>query len=206
MEYTLLIKNANTKKVFTKAPSRVVVYKDICRDLPLPHMPILTRWGTWIEAAVFYSKNFTLVKSAIDQLEPDAISVKIAQTIFNSSEVKLETQGLSLNQSFETLDAVKTIVEAAPGEIGQRVKEKFNSVMQNNSALNRLLAISKVQRGAIADLNMPPNQIASIKYAPMVSCGVERSFSVYKNILAENRTNFTPENLEMYIICNCESC
>uniref|UniRef100_A0A915D4M5 Transposase n=1 Tax=Ditylenchus dipsaci TaxID=166011 RepID=A0A915D4M5_9BILA len=77
--------------------------------------------------------------------------------------------------------------------------------MQNNSALNRLLAISKVQRGAIADLNMPPNQIASIKYAPMVSCDVERSFSVYKNILAENRTNFTPENLEMYIICNCES-
>uniref|UniRef100_A0A915D4N7 Uncharacterized protein n=1 Tax=Ditylenchus dipsaci TaxID=166011 RepID=A0A915D4N7_9BILA len=79
---------------------------------------------------------------AIDQLGPDAISVKIAQTIFNSSEVvqklayiqsnfsfiptaikKLETQGLSLNQSFETLDAVKTIVEAAPGEIGQRVKE-----------------------------------------------------------------------------------
>uniref|UniRef100_A0A915D7Z8 Uncharacterized protein n=1 Tax=Ditylenchus dipsaci TaxID=166011 RepID=A0A915D7Z8_9BILA len=126
-----------------------------------------------------------------DSVEEYAPQVKIAQTIFNSSEVvqklayiqsnfsfiptaikKLETQGLSLNQSFETLDAVKTIVEAAPGEIGQRVKEKFNSVMQNNYALNRLLAISKVQRGAIADLKMPPNQIASMKYAPMVSCDV----------------------------------
>uniref|UniRef100_A0A915CRH6 Translation elongation factor EFTu/EF1A C-terminal domain-containing protein n=1 Tax=Ditylenchus dipsaci TaxID=166011 RepID=A0A915CRH6_9BILA len=53
-----------------------------------------------------------------------------------------------------------------------RMKEKFNPVMQNNSALHRLLAISKVQRGAIADLNMPPNQIASMKYAPMVSCDV----------------------------------
>uniref|UniRef100_A0A915DN16 Uncharacterized protein n=1 Tax=Ditylenchus dipsaci TaxID=166011 RepID=A0A915DN16_9BILA len=126
---------------------------------------------------------------------------KIAQTIFNSSEVvqklayiqsnfsfiptaikKLETQGLSLNQSYETLDAVKTIVEAAPGEICQRVKEKFNSVMQNNSALNRLLAISKVQRGAIADLNMPPNQIASVKNATMQFgslCPCSLSLAVY---------------------------
>ena len=33
-------------------------------------------------------------------------------------------------------------------------------------------------------------------------CFVERSFSIYKNILTDRRYNFTEENLEMYIILN----
>jgi hypothetical protein len=50
---------------------------------------------------------------------------------------------------------------------------------------------------------LPPDAIGSFKYAPIQSCDVERSFSMYKNVLADNRTNFTPENLEMYLICHC---
>jgi hypothetical protein len=32
-------------------------------DLPFPPQPILTRWCTWLQAAVFYSKHFAEVKS-----------------------------------------------------------------------------------------------------------------------------------------------
>jgi len=38
----------------------------------------------------------------------------------------------------------------------------------------------------------------------MTSCDVERTFSVYKNIFTDRRCSFTEENLEMYVICNCE--
>lgn len=44
---------ANTKKVFLKAPLRVQRYKDILPNVPLPPEPVLTRWGTWLEAAFF---------------------------------------------------------------------------------------------------------------------------------------------------------
>lgn len=43
----------NLKKVFLKAPQRVDVYKEIMPSVPLPPEPVLTRWGTWVEAANF---------------------------------------------------------------------------------------------------------------------------------------------------------
>ena len=58
--------------------------------------------------------------------------------------------------------------------------------------------------GGQADLEMEPGIMAAYKFAPMTSVDIERSFSIYKNILQDKRTNFTPENLEKYIICNIE--
>uniref|UniRef100_A0A915DTK8 HAT C-terminal dimerisation domain-containing protein n=1 Tax=Ditylenchus dipsaci TaxID=166011 RepID=A0A915DTK8_9BILA len=118
----------------------------------------------------------------------------------------LESEGMELTVSLRIFLEVKSAVKKAPGEIGRKVEKKFEYVMRNNPGLERLLAASKVLSGDFDETNTPsPNVIAAYKYAPVVSCDVERSFSIYKNILAENRTNFTPKNLEMYIVCNCEA-
>ena len=37
-------------------------------------------------------------------------------------------------------------------------------------------------------------------YAPMVSCDVERSFSLYKTLLNDRRTSFTEDSIEKYMI------
>uniref|UniRef100_A0A914HYL0 Uncharacterized protein n=1 Tax=Globodera rostochiensis TaxID=31243 RepID=A0A914HYL0_GLORO len=47
---------ASTKKVFSKAPSRVAKFRELC-DLPLPPRPIITRWATWLRAALYYSEH-----------------------------------------------------------------------------------------------------------------------------------------------------
>ena len=39
----------------------------------------------------------------------------------------------------------------------------------------------------------------NILYAPMVSCDVERSFSLYKTLL-NDRTSFTEDSIEKYIV------
>uniref|UniRef100_A0A915E3J0 F-box domain-containing protein n=1 Tax=Ditylenchus dipsaci TaxID=166011 RepID=A0A915E3J0_9BILA len=85
-------------------------------------------------------------------------------------------------------------------EIGQQVRDKLKYVLDKNPGINRLSEITNVLEGRESCLNMDPNMIASMKFAPIMSCDVERSFSVYKNLLAENRTNITPEHLEMYMI------
>lgn len=41
------------------------------------------------------------------------------------------------------------------------------------------------------------------KYAPISSVDVERSLSVYKNMLADNRRCFKFENLSKSLIVNC---
>jgi hypothetical protein len=77
-------------------------------------------------------------------------------------------------------------------------------VLEKNPGLSKLIEIVKVLTGGVIQIDLAQDMIAAMKFAPMVSCDVERSFSVYKQILSDKRICFTPENLEMYFICNCE--
>lgn len=63
---------ANFKKVFLKAPLRVQVYKEKLPDLPLPPAPVLTRWGTWIESAIFYADHIEEIKSVVQEFDAKA--------------------------------------------------------------------------------------------------------------------------------------
>lgn len=47
--------------------------------------------------------------------------------------------------------------------------------------------------------------ISNLKNAPITSVDVERSFSVYKNILTDKRQSFLLANLEKHLIINCYS-
>lgn len=49
---------ATIKKVFLKAPSRVLKFKELYPNLCLPPEPIVIRWGTWLEAVKYCSNNF----------------------------------------------------------------------------------------------------------------------------------------------------
>jgi hypothetical protein len=53
---------SNIKKVFLKVLYHAQVYKEIFPDVSLLPEPVLTRWGTWLEAAVFNCKNFEKFK------------------------------------------------------------------------------------------------------------------------------------------------
>lgn len=48
---------SSVRKVFVEAPLRVQTYRRIFKNTPLPPEPILTRCGTWIEAALFYAEH-----------------------------------------------------------------------------------------------------------------------------------------------------
>lgn len=53
---------SSVKKIFLKAPLRVEAYRATLINTPLPPEPILTRWGTWLEAALFYADNLTDIR------------------------------------------------------------------------------------------------------------------------------------------------
>jgi hypothetical protein len=101
-------------------------------------------------------------------------------------------------------NVLKLIIIPNPCKIGEHIRQKFDYVLKNNPGLGKLIDIAKVLTGQEAEIEMEPAMIAAMKFAPLQSCDVELSFSAHKSILADNRTSFTPENLEMYMICNCE--
>ena len=117
---------------------------------------------------------------------------------------KMQAHRLEMNAFSLILLDVREALEAATGPCGEIVRKKFYEVLQKNPDLETIKKIGRVISGEIVDdLQISPTLIPLYKFAPLTSCDVERSFSVYKSILSDNRTNFTPEHLEQYLICNC---
>jgi len=101
---------ANVKKIFKKAPSRVQIFKDIAPLLPLPPEPVLTRWGTWIQAALYYCEHFEFVKSIVKSLEKDdAISIETAQKYIKQQHI--QTQLIFIKSNFSFLPNAITCLE-----------------------------------------------------------------------------------------------
>ncbi len=46
-------------------------------------------------------------------------------------------------------------------------------------------------------------QYSCFKFATITSCDVERSFSIYKPILSDNRKHFLFDNLKMHFVNHC---
>ncbi len=64
----------SVKRIFLKSPSRNRAFKDAAPQVPLPPEPIITRWGTWIEAALFHSKHSRFLVG-FDPADSSAIEV-----------------------------------------------------------------------------------------------------------------------------------
>ena len=83
------------------APSRSRIFKNEAPNIPLPSQPILTRWGTWLDAANYYCENYEIIKNIINKLdENDASSIKKAKDIINNADLKANLAFISSNYSF----------------------------------------------------------------------------------------------------------
>lgn len=217
----------NLKKVFLKAPHRVEVYKDVLPNVALPPEPILTRWGTWIEAATFCADNFEQLKIIIIEKlkEKNVVSIKKCENMLKLESVKtdltyiktnffilvknikkLESSNLSLFDATKIVDETILNMEMVSGNNGRIIKEKVSDLIHKNGGFQILKQISDVLSGkkeSFLPPNFTPMMSTCMKYAPITSVDVERSFSTYKMILTEKRTNMTPQNMEMYIVINC---
>lgn len=92
---------ANVKKVFLKAPSRVDIFKECHPELPLPPEPVITRWGTWLDAVIYYANNYEKVLEVLDALNnEDAQSIKIAQEVLRNPKTKSDLIFIASNYGF----------------------------------------------------------------------------------------------------------
>jgi hypothetical protein len=56
---------ANGKKIFAKFPARIELFKNKAPDIPLPPTPVITCWGTSLDANVYYAENFAIHCSVV---------------------------------------------------------------------------------------------------------------------------------------------
>ena len=117
----------------------------------------------------------------------------------------MEAAGLTLSETFEIMDKAHQKIKKVPGKIGKSVQEKLDYVLSKNKGEKILREISKLIDGEDGSLpeGWSTSDVANMKYCPVQSVDVERSFSVYKTVLTDQRTSFTEENLSKIMICHC---
>lgn len=215
------------KRIFLKAPSRIEIFKNNYPNIPLPPEPIITRWGTWLEAVNYYSKFYDEIKNIVSMLDSEhAASISKGKEIFERPNIKsalsyivsnfsflgesiskLENTKIPLSESIQIIDLSISKINESEGPIAELLKNKMNVVLNKNSGLKTIKCIRNILCGIVdedtMELNLSPSEITAMKYAPITSCDVERSFSRYKSVLRPNRRSFNLENLKQYMVCHC---
>lgn len=221
---------SSVKQIFLKAPSRTVLFKTVNPGIPLLPEPILTRWGTWIEATSYYCKYFSKIRDVVRQLDPiNAVSIKKAQNLVNQGSMEpnlifidsnygflptkikqLETQGVKLSETIKEITQTKKKIEEVSSEVGVAIQKKLRYVLEKNRGFETRMKISMILTVDSESMDGLPEELTGddlkfYKYAPMTSTDVERSFSRYKNLLSNNRRSFEIENLKKILVVQCNN-
>src|SRR5438552_18514424 len=85
--------------------------------------------------------------------------------------------------------------------IAYQLLKKMSKVVEKNHGYKKLREKSKIlKRESVQnDFNYTAEQLPCLKYAPITSCDVERSFSRYKSVLRDNRIRFSFELLRQHL-------
>ncbi|KAL4085014.1 hypothetical protein QTP88_027861 [Uroleucon formosanum] len=126
--------------------------------------PILTRWGTWINAAIYYCEHFSLIKRVVMELdEDDAISIKKAHDSIKDSNVecnskfiksnfsaltsailRLEKTGCPLSESIKIVLDVQNTIDKSQNKVGKAVQLKMKTVLEKNTRFKSICTVSKI--------------------------------------------------------------
>ena len=216
---------SNVKKIFRKAPARCKKFKQIAPEVPLPPEVVLTRWGTWLNAVKDYVAHYEKMKQVIAEFDgEDALAINTARELFDEPSLRndlsyiaahfvkiaetiaqLEERNMQLPDALRLFDSTIEEISQAPGEKGDSVLGKFGRVISANVDLDLVRQIGSILTGKSNSLyQFDPNAVVCLKYAPLTSVEVERSFSTYKNLLSEKRQGFSLQNIKklLVIICN----
>jgi hypothetical protein len=142
---------SNVKMIFLKTSLRVEKFKQEAPSLSLSPKPTLTRWGTWLDATMYYCENCSTIEKIVGELESnEASSIKFMKELFSSdlsgklSYIKsnllvisktiacLEAVGVEMNDALDIVKSAERAVEQARGKVAENVKNKFKKALERN--------------------------------------------------------------------------
>ena len=168
-----------------------------------PPQPVPTRWGSWLNAALYYAENLLEVKAIVEIFVGSGILVTQAKVSLQKSD--LTSQLLKIKDQYERLvkliekmesakytikEAVQAIQELDFGEDTCNINQYIKKRKQNND-------ISKIINTERQDIS--PAWYHMLQHSQPTSASVKRSFTMLKKLLAKDR-NFKAENVRHFMI------
>jgi len=88
-------------------------FKTMAPGIPLPPQPIVTRWSTWLTAALYYCEHFPIIEAIINQFDKgDAISIAKCQQLL-SGDINLKNKLIYIKSNFSNLPVAITKLETS---------------------------------------------------------------------------------------------
>jgi hypothetical protein len=100
----------------------------------------------------------------------------------------------------DIFEGAKLAVEKVSGDVGKKIQTKLKDVLARNPGIQTIMDVAVIHREGVGTTPLTIKQTSALKFAPVTSCDVERSFSHYKTILSDRRQNLLPENIEKYLV------
>ena len=213
-----LVKNG--KKIFIKAPNRQSDWKQ-STDLTLPPQAVVTRWGTWIVAVLWFSEHIDVFEAFVNTLNPDdAQSIEDAQEVLKVPNLRddlhfvashlgflpplmkqIEKPDVGLVEGLFHFEKAEKKISEIPGARGEALQQKFSAVKNRNPDLKKLQEI----RDKIDETCYMPDMrdFKNFTHAPVHTADNERSFSIYNAMLYDRRTNWTDDNIKKHVVVHC---
>ena len=182
---------------------KVVTIKNITKQakffaIGYPPQPVLTRWGSWLNAALYYAKNLHEVKTIVESFVGSGILVTRANVSLQSG---LAGQLLKIKDQYECLVKLIEKMETAKYTIEVTALRAIQELDfgEDTCSINQYIK-KRIQNNNISEkINMEWQDISPAVYhvfqnSQPISASVEKSFSMLKKLLAKDR-NFKVENV-----------
>ena len=138
-------------------------FKEEAPTLPFPPQPIVTSWGTWLDAAKYYCTNYTEIEKIFNKFDrKDSSSIKSVQELFSvtmsrnlayikanfcgisKSITRLETVGVQLCDATHIVKQTESELSRVQGEVANKVNAKLQSVLERNPGYSTLCNVSEI--------------------------------------------------------------
>ena len=184
------IKNKDRKKDFHDA------------GLPSPPDPVITRWATWLRAALYYSENLPAVRTIVNNWTSADLLVSRAKDAINVeglvSDLVKTNQYRTLAANVEFLEGSACTITKAYGLLKNMqfdddpcaIKDYINKRL-SNSDLKTIINCT--------NLTIDPTSYALLQKTQPTSAAVERSFSMLNKLQRKDR-NFDVTNVKKYMM------
>lgn len=197
----------NLKKVLKNSPERVSLYYEETGLSALPPTPIKIRWGTYIQSAMFISENFDAISKFIEKMDEKTQASKALKKAFKDNTARnqlrfithysyivhfikqLKAEGLELENRL-------AIIDQALSASGTDVKAHLVESLRKNPAYNS----GWIRNPTGPDGLINPQIAHKIRYLPLLSVAVERSFSKYKRALSDTRCSLSESRIAHELI------
>lgn len=164
--------------------------------------------GTSLGANEYFTAHWDEIRDIVPKLDDDSLAISRAKKWFNNDDVlqqfyqiaQFSTLTEAITKLQNTKRSVKETVKIWDEAVASvtltdftSIKNKMNDVASKNIGLKMAKLIDLGDAKGLKKFKqfseVNSQQLSSFKYAPLVSVDVERSFSTYKNILDDHRSN-----------------